>query len=210
MQNRYAILTWSAMALMAIRGAAGQTVVTKQRHYSHSRERFPYVSAATGTSTTLSPSPISVSGSNKVGIGTSTPGQLLEVNGYAQVDGTLQVGNGTGPVSLLLQDVSGSTWSMTTTNSVLNFKGSSGNSLFLPYATPTRVVTARVGIGTSNPQAGLDIEQSSDPNSGGATMGLRVNNTINYGESTDYPQNLSADFIYRHQCCPSGFIRPCE
>ena len=56
--------------------------------------------------------------------------------------------------------------------------------------TNTFPTSGNVGIGTTNPQAGLDIEQTSDPITGGPVLGLNVNNTITVGSTMDYPQNF--------------------
>ena len=71
-----------------------------------------------------------------------------------------------------------------TTHTVPVFTGSVtlGNSLIADSG-------SNVGILTTSPQAGLDIEESSDPITGGPVLGLNVNNTITVGSTTDYPQN---------------------
>jgi hypothetical protein len=71
-----------------------------------------------------------------------------------------------------------------TANTIPEFTGSSsiGNS-------PLSISGSSVGIGTSSPQAVLDLEVSSDPVTGGPTMGLKVNNKITAGSTANYPQN---------------------
>jgi hypothetical protein len=138
-------------------------------------------------SSTVGNSVITQAGSN-VGIGTSSPATLLEVNGGTQVDGTLQVGNGTKAASLLLQDVSGANWTLGTGNDILNFTDSTGTKV-LSLCDSGSACNGRIGVGTTDPEAELDIRLTTNPAGGGPTMGLNVYNTVTTGSSTDYPQN---------------------
>jgi microcystin-dependent protein len=72
-----------------------------------------------------------VNGSNgNVGIGTSTPSFLLDVNAPARVQNNLFVGNGTSAVGVRLWDISGASWTMTTGGYNLTFSnGTIGGSL---------------------------------------------------------------------------------
>jgi hypothetical protein len=126
--------------------------------------------------------------SGNAGVGTTSPGYPLEVNGVAQIDGNLNVGNGSAAAKLFMQSPSGSNWSLTTGSSVFNFTDSAGVSV-LSLCDSGAGCNGRVGIGTSSPQAGLDLEVTTNPTGGGPSMGLNVYNTVTTGSTTDYPQN---------------------
>jgi hypothetical protein len=101
------------------------------------------------------------------------------VSGDFQLDG-----------DLLLGDISGSNWTITTSpGHVLSFDDSSGIS-HLTLCDTGAGCTGRVGIGTTNPGAGLDVELNTDPTNGGPAIGFKVSNTVTVGSTTDSPQNL--------------------
>lgn len=197
--NKYAILAWWTLVLLAAGAVAQSTVTTSSPTSSGAVPVF------NGTATVTN-SPISVAGSN-VGIGTTTPQATLDVRGPI-LNVTNQ--NGTFPTINSGVSASGGTsigWNafgsgLGETDFINVFRDSantaSGGFAFFDMSSPTTVNAAPllyvapaggVGIGTTSPTAGLDIEQSSNPDTGGITVGLKVNNTITGGSTTDYPQN---------------------
>jgi hypothetical protein len=195
---RYLVGVLMVFAASAAEAQSGTNV-------TNANNGIPYVFPVYTGSSTLGDSPMNLVG-NFVGIdlGLGTPSAPLEVNGNAKIDGFLGIDLGTGSPGhslqvngdaevdgdLLLGDISGSNWTITTdTNHVLSFDDSQGIS-HLTLCDTGAGCAGRVGIGTSNPGAGLDVELNTDPTTGGPAIGFKVSNTVNVGSTTDSPQNL--------------------
>lgn len=85
---------------------------------------------------------------NRVGIGTTTPSQKLEVAGSVQVDGTLRLKSATGAGNLTISDDGGGTGTIS----------NSGNSfLIISSNVSTNFSAGNVGIGSSTPEEKLTV-----------------------------------------------------
>ncbi len=120
-----------------------------------------------------------------IGIGTSSPGYLLDVNGYVRVGNQLQVGDGNlGASSVYINDIADASWLLNTAGYQLNIMNDNGGS-FNNKMTITS--SGYVGIGTSAPTVMLDVDGQASlggPNSvtGGSSVALGRDNTVSgYG-----------------------------
>jgi hypothetical protein len=134
----------------------------------------PYISAATSTSTTLGVSPISVSGGN-VGIGTTTPGALLNIYAATGNGGEVGITSGVTPSSSFIGVTSGGSLQIgqnVNTNSIVQ------NASYQQWR-------ARFGSSDS-----FDIERSPAGSTYTPTVFFYVNNSGNIGIGTATPGSL--------------------
>ncbi len=90
----------------------------------------------------------------RVGVGTATPGQMLDVNGDVRFRGPSTFFGNNSAANLVLDDIAGAKWQLTTGGFMLQFANDDGGSF-----NPKVVFKANgnVGIGTVNPGAKLDV-----------------------------------------------------
>ena len=146
-----------AICIMAFAvSAAAQTTVTSSGTTA-TTGNVPYVSAATTTSTTIQPSPISVSGGN-VGIGTTTPYTPLDVKGAAAAPASsgsvstaiFQVDDGPSSNGLGIGYYNTSPFAVWLQANEIGVFNNTAPMVLNPNG-------GNVGIGTTNPQAPLNI-----------------------------------------------------
>ncbi len=141
--------------------------------------------------------PYSALFSGKVGIGTTNPGQQLEVNGNALVDGSVYIGNATARLSSNGNGEVGVNYNNagTSTNSFAVYSGTTA-SLFVVQrngnvgvgtATPSYLLTASGGTAGGN---ALYVEANNTSNGTGAILqfnGSSYNGFLNVRANTAYP-----------------------
>ncbi len=150
---------------------------------------------------------MSLTGDGRVGIGTQQPGALLQVNGISTVTvpQLLLQNNQDGYARLSLKNTNGNNfWSIAGYNSP---QGTAGDNLNFYNGTSGNIMTltgdSKVGIGTANPNASLQVTSISDINNpqlllynnanGYARLSLQNSNSQNYWTIAGYNSVQGAD-----------------